>query len=84
MTSPYRLEADARKPEGTLDRNPLAALYAQIEGLVGEEQELLIIPAHERKTHEHERLRVIGEQLDRIFERLRERAREQEGTPTKS
>ena len=84
MTSPYRLEADARRPEGSLDHSSGASAFAQVEGLAGEEQELLIIPAHERKAHQHERLRVIGEELDRIFARLHKRAHERDGKPTKS
>jgi hypothetical protein len=35
---------------------------------------LLLIPALERKEHKHARLREIGDELDRIWERLRERA----------
>jgi Protein of unknown function (DUF2630) len=84
MTTPYRLEADARKPEGTLEHSPGASLFAQVEGLAGEEQELLVIPAHERKPHEHERLRAVGEELDRVFEHLRERAGRREDKTMKS
>jgi hypothetical protein len=81
MTSPSRLEAEARKPEGALDHSPGASLFAHVEGLVGEEQDLLVIPAEERKPHEHERLKLIGEELDRVFERLHHRAREQGKAP---
>jgi hypothetical protein len=49
-------------------------LFARIEGLVGEEAVLLATPPEQRKDHERERLRAIAEQLDRIWERLRERA----------
>lgn len=48
--------------------------YARIEGMVGEEQELLEIPAHERSERHHARLREIGEELDRIWKRLENRA----------
>ena len=74
MTSPSSLEPEARKPEGPLDHSPGAALYAQIEGLAGEEDDLLVIPAEQRQSHHHARLREIGEELDRIYERLRHRA----------
>jgi hypothetical protein len=47
---------------------------ARIEGLVGEEHALLLIPAEKREKHQHERLRAISEELDRVWEKLRERA----------
>ena len=49
-------------------------LFARIEGLVGEEAVLLATAPEQRKDHERERLRAIAEELDRIWERLRERA----------
>jgi hypothetical protein len=49
-------------------------VFARIEGLLGEEEALLLIPAHQRKQHEHDRLRAVTEELDRIWERLRDRA----------
>ena len=49
-------------------------LYARIEGLVGEEAVLLATPPEQRKDHERERLRAIATELDRIWERLHERA----------
>jgi hypothetical protein len=75
MTSPSSLEPEAERPEGPLEHNPGASLFAHTEGLMGEEQALLLIPAQERKAHEHERLRAIGEELDRVYERLHERAK---------
>jgi Protein of unknown function (DUF2630) len=53
---------------------PEKELYARIEGLIGQEIALLDIPARERTDAEHARLHEIGVELDRIFERLRERA----------
>jgi hypothetical protein len=53
---------------------PETGLFAHIEGLVGEEHALLQIPAAERTDEHHERLRSIGAELDRVFEKLRERA----------
>jgi hypothetical protein len=50
-------------------------LFARIEGLKGEEDALLRIPAADRSDEQHDRLRVLGEELDRIWETLRERAR---------
>jgi hypothetical protein len=49
-------------------------LFAHVEGLMGEEQALLAIPHEDRSPHHHERLKAIGEELDRAFDRLRERA----------
>jgi hypothetical protein len=48
--------------------------YAHIEGLIGEEDALLRIPAHERTDADRERLRSIGEELDRLWDSLRRRA----------
>jgi hypothetical protein len=59
-------------PRGPDD--PELGLFARVEGLVGEEEALLRIPVAERNPEHHDRLRAIGEELDRIFEKLRERA----------
>lgn len=48
-------------------------LYEHIEGLCGQEEALLRIPAAEREAHHHERLRDLEQELDRAFERLRHR-----------
>jgi tryptophan 2,3-dioxygenase len=48
--------------------------YAHIEGLIGEEDALLRIPAHERTDEQRERLRSIGDELDRLWDALRRRA----------
>jgi hypothetical protein len=69
---PPRVSRDADDLGG---RHPDLSLFARIEALLGEEEALLLIPARDRKQHEHERLREIGDELDRIWERLRERAR---------
>jgi len=47
--------------------------YAHIEGLVGEETRLREMAEKDRKPEHHERLRAISGELDRIWERLRER-----------
>jgi hypothetical protein len=52
---------------------PEEGLFARIEGLVGEEDALLRIPAHERTGEQHERLRSIAQELDRVWEHLRDR-----------
>ena len=65
------------KPDETKDLSPIPEelrLFARIEGLVGEEAALLAIPREERKREEHERLRAISAELDRIFKTLGERA----------
>jgi hypothetical protein len=49
-------------------------VYAHIEGLVGEENELLEQAEETRKEEHRERLRAIGEELDRAWETLRRRA----------
>jgi hypothetical protein len=49
-------------------------LFAHVEGLMGEEEALLAIPHADRSEHHHHRLKAIGEELDRAFEKLRERA----------
>jgi hypothetical protein len=48
--------------------------YARIEGLVGEENELLEEAEAERKAEHRERLHAIGQELDRAWEALRRRA----------
>jgi hypothetical protein len=58
---------------------PEAGVFAHIEGLVGEEDALLRIPAHERTAHHHERLSSIGAELDRVWEKLRGRAEQAAG-----
>jgi hypothetical protein len=44
--------------------------FAHIEGLCQEEAALLEMPEHERSPDQHERLRAISEELDRIRDRL--------------
>jgi hypothetical protein len=63
----------------TAAQPPEQGLFARIERLVGQESALLAIPDHKRDDHQRERLRSIGAELDRVFERLRERARELAG-----
>ena len=53
---------------------PEEGLFARIEGLVGQEDALLRIPARERGEEDRHRLRSIGTELDRVLEKLRERA----------
>ena len=49
-------------------------VYAHIEGLVGEENELLERAEEERKEEHRERLHAISQELDRAWETLRRRA----------
>jgi Protein of unknown function (DUF2630) len=49
-------------------------VYAHIEGLVGEENELLEEAEKGRKEEHRERLHAIREELDRAWETLRGRA----------
>jgi hypothetical protein len=48
--------------------------YAHIEGLVGEETELLEEAEEDRKEEHRERLHAIKQDLDRAWETLRRRA----------
>jgi hypothetical protein len=50
------------------------SLFARIEGLVGEERALLELPVRERSQAQKDRLRDVGEELDRIWQTLRARA----------
>jgi hypothetical protein len=63
-----------RGPGDPLEDNPELGLYARLEGLVGEELRLLSIAEEKRTEAEREKLRRIGEELDRMWNRLRERA----------
>jgi predicted nuclease with TOPRIM domain len=49
-------------------------VYAHIEGLVGEENELLEQAEEARKEEHRERLHAITGELDRVWETLRRRA----------
>jgi hypothetical protein len=55
--------------------------YAHLEGLVGEETQLLEQAEQDRKKEHHERLRAIGEDLDRAWETLRRRAEQRAKHP---
>jgi hypothetical protein len=67
----------AEQPRGPEDYAPIPpelSLFARIEDLIGEERRLLATAAEDRTPQEHERLRAIGEELDRTWDHLRERA----------
>ena len=49
-------------------------VFSRIEDLVGQERALLRIPDGQRTHEQRDRLRAIGAELDRAFERLRARA----------
>jgi hypothetical protein len=53
---------------------PGVHFFAHIEGLTGEEDALLKVPPHERTPAQHERLRAITHELDRLHEHLAARA----------
>jgi hypothetical protein len=68
--------SDRYPPGSKSELNPVPLeldLYAHVEGLVGEEAALLKIPAAERSREQHERLHALGAELDRLWEKLRER-----------
>jgi hypothetical protein len=62
-----------RKKEDFAPDPPELGLFARVEDLCGEEEALLKIPAKERSRERESRLREIGAELDRVWERLRER-----------
>jgi Protein of unknown function (DUF2630) len=64
-----------RGPQDFVPGSSDLELFAHVEGLVGEEAALLAVPHEDRSQHQHGRLKAIGEELDRVFEHLRERAR---------
>lgn len=49
-------------------------VYAHVEGLVGEETELLEKVEQDRKEEHRERLHAIRQELDRVWEMLHRRA----------
>jgi hypothetical protein len=64
-------------PDQVKDLSPIPPelqLFARIENLVGEEARLLEIPLQDRREVHRERLREISQELDRIWQMLRERA----------
>ena len=65
----------AHEHQGDLSPIPRdLSAYAHIEGLVGEENELLEQAEEARKQEHRERLHAITEELDRAWETLRHRA----------
>jgi hypothetical protein len=54
------------------------ALYARLEGLLGQERALLSIPRADRTKGQERLLGAISAELDRLWERLRERATKKE------
>jgi hypothetical protein len=62
-----------RTKEDLVPDPPELGLFARVEELCGEEDALLKIPAKERSREHESRLREIGAELDRVWERLRER-----------
>jgi hypothetical protein len=64
-------------PRDVKDLSPIPQeleLFARIEGLVGEEAALLAEPLERRRQEQRERLHAISTELDRIWEKLQERA----------
>jgi hypothetical protein len=67
----------AEQPRPVSDIAPVpadVAAFARVERLTGEEHALLMIPAKERTREQHERLDSISAELDRVWQKLRERA----------
>jgi predicted nuclease with TOPRIM domain len=55
-------------------------VYARVEGLVGEEEELLEQAEDGRKEEHRQRLHAIAQELDRVWETLRRRADRRAGS----
>jgi hypothetical protein len=69
--------AEERAREHDKDLSPIPRdleVYAHIEGLVGEENDLLKEAEEGRKEQHRQRLHAIREELDRSWETLRRRA----------
>ena len=64
--------------ESALQRAPelpeAMRVFSRIEDLIGQERALLHVPDRERTHEQRERLHGIRAELDRVFERLRQRA----------
>jgi Protein of unknown function (DUF2630) len=68
---------EERAREHDKDLSPIRRdleVYAHVEGLVGEENELLEEAEEGRKEEHRQRLHAIREELDRAWETLRHRA----------
>ena len=75
MTGFYPDREIARDYDKDLAQTPRdLEVYAHVEGLVGEETELLEKVEQERKEEHRERLHAITEELDRAWDTLRRRA----------
>ena len=75
MAGFYPNEEAAREHDEDLSRMPRDLdVYAHVEGLVGEEGELLEEAEEGRKEEHRERLHAIRQELDRAWETLRQRA----------
>jgi hypothetical protein len=64
--------------ESALQRAPelpeAMRVFSRIEDLIGQERALLQVPDRERTREQRDLLRGIGAELDRVLERLRQRA----------
>jgi hypothetical protein len=75
VTGFYPEEEIARAHDKDLSPIPRdLEVYAHIEGLVGEENELLEGAEEDRKEEHRERLRALTRELDRAWDTLRRRA----------
>ncbi len=75
MAGFYPNEETAREHDEDLSRAPRdLGVYAHVEGLVGEENELLEEAHEDREKERRERLHAIRQELDRAWDTLRQRA----------
>jgi hypothetical protein len=73
MTQPGDIHATARAAAAEPALPEDLEAYARIEGLMGQEHALLLIPAAQRTDHERRLLDAVTAELDRIGEKLKQR-----------
>jgi hypothetical protein len=73
MGQPGDIEALARAAADEPELPDELKTYARIEGLMGQEHALLLIPAAKRTDRERRLLEAVTAELDRIAEKLKER-----------
>ena len=73
MAQPSEIEALARAAADEPELPEELETFARIEGLIGQEHALLLIPAAKRTDRERRLLQAVTAELDRIVEKLKER-----------
>jgi hypothetical protein len=73
MAQPGDIEALARAAADEPELPEELKAFARIEGLIGQEHALLLVPAAKRTDRERRLLKAVTAELDRIVEKLKER-----------